>query len=98
MKLFTWKSAGEWKYYKIEYIPLKQCSRNSVRDMKTLPGTDIDSDHNLLVVEGQTRLKAIRETGNLEKFKSKENYVKEGIKQKFSQIYAFTGSVKERWW
>ena len=31
--------------------------------MKTLPGADIDSDHNLLVAEVQTRLKAIKNAG-----------------------------------
>ena len=32
--------------------------------MKTLPGADIDSDHNLLVAEVQTRLKPIKKAGN----------------------------------
>jgi hypothetical protein len=39
---------------------VKQCFRNYIRDVKTLPGADIDSDHNLLVAEVQTRLKAIK--------------------------------------
>jgi hypothetical protein len=39
---------------------VKQCFRNSIRDVKTLPGADIDSDHNLLVAEVQTKLKAIK--------------------------------------
>jgi hypothetical protein len=30
-----------------------------VNDVKTLPGADIDSDHNLLVAKFQTRLKKI---------------------------------------
>ena len=30
--------------------------------MKTLPGADIDSDHNLLVAEVQTRLKAVKKS------------------------------------
>jgi hypothetical protein len=46
--------------YQIDYILVKQCFKNSLRDMKTLPGADIDSDHNLLVAEVQTRLKAIK--------------------------------------
>ena len=32
-------------------------------DLKTLPGADIDSDHNLLVAEVQTRLKSIKKAG-----------------------------------
>jgi hypothetical protein len=42
---------------------VKQNFRNSIGDAKTLPGADIDSDHNLLVAEVQTRLKAIKKAG-----------------------------------
>jgi hypothetical protein len=58
--------------------------------VKTLPGADIDSDHNLLVAEAQTRLKAMEKAGkrkpkwHLERIKSKENHVKEVMEQKFS--------------
>ena len=31
----------------------------SVKDVQTLPGADIDSDHNLLVAKFRTRLKKI---------------------------------------
>ena len=46
----------------IDYILVKQRFRNSIRDMKTLPGAETDSKHNLLVAEVQTRLKAIKKT------------------------------------
>jgi hypothetical protein len=36
------------------------CFRNSIRDVRTLPGADID---NLLVAEVQTTLKAIKKAG-----------------------------------
>jgi hypothetical protein len=58
--------------------------------VKTLPGANLDSDHNLLVAQVQTILKAIKKAGNrklkwnFEKIKSKENDVKEVIEQKFS--------------
>jgi hypothetical protein len=39
---------------------VKQCFKISRRNVKTLPGADIDSDHNLLVAEVQTRLKPIK--------------------------------------
>ena len=42
---------------------MKQRFRNSIRVVKTLPGADIDSDHNLLVAEVETRLKAIKKAG-----------------------------------
>jgi Metal-dependent hydrolase len=49
--------------HQIDYILVKQRFRNSVRDVKTLPGADIDSDHNLLVAEVQARLKSIKNAG-----------------------------------
>ena len=63
MKLYTWKSPGDRNRYQIDYILVKQRFRNSIRDVKTLPGADIDSDHNLLVAEVQTRKKAIKNLG-----------------------------------
>ena len=53
-KLYIWKSPGDRNPYQIDYIMVKQRFRNSIRDVKTLPGVDIDSDHNLLVAEVQT--------------------------------------------
>ena len=51
---------------KFYYCLVKQRFRNSIRDVKTLPGADIDSGHNLLVAKLQTILKAIEkvEIGN----------------------------------
>jgi Metal-dependent hydrolase len=102
-KLFTWKSPGNKNRYQIDYILVKQGFMNSIRDVKTLPGADIDSDHNLLIAEVQTRLKAIKKAGkrkskwNLEIIKSKENHEKEVMQQKFCQIDGITGSVEDNW-
>ena len=49
IKLYTWKSPGDWKYNQIDYILVKQCFRNSTRNM--LPNFDINSDNNLSVAE-----------------------------------------------
>ena len=62
-KLYTQKSPGYRKRNQIDYILAKQRFRNSIRVVKTLPGADIDSDHNLLVADVQTRLKAIKKQG-----------------------------------
>jgi hypothetical protein len=53
-------SPGDRKRYQIDQFLVKQRFRNSTRDVKILPGADIDSDHTLLVAEVQTRLKAIK--------------------------------------
>jgi hypothetical protein len=39
---------------------LKESFRNNIRNLKTLSDVDTDSDHNHLVAEVQTRLKAIK--------------------------------------
>jgi hypothetical protein len=40
----VWRSQRQ-----LEYVLVKQRFRTSVKDVQTLPGADIDSDHNLLV-------------------------------------------------
>ena len=37
-KLYTWKSPVYRKLYQIDYVIVKQRFRNSIRDVKTLPG------------------------------------------------------------
>jgi hypothetical protein len=62
-----------------------------------------DSDHNLLVAEVQTRLKAIKKIWEGEtkmefkKMKNKENHMREMIEQNFSQIDGVTGSTEDNW-
>jgi Metal-dependent hydrolase len=51
----TWKGPGNRNRYQIDYILVKQRFSNSIRDVKTLPGAEIDSDHNLVVAEVQTK-------------------------------------------
>ena len=47
------------KRRQLDYILVKNRFRNSVKDVQTLPGADIGSDHNLLVAKFRTRLKKI---------------------------------------
>jgi len=50
-RLYTWKVPGEWSQHQLDYILVKLRFRNSVKDVQTLPGADIDSDHNVLVCQ-----------------------------------------------
>jgi hypothetical protein len=43
----------------LDYVLVKRQFRNNVKDVQTLPGADIDSDHNLLVATICARLKKI---------------------------------------
>ena len=57
---------------------MKHRVRNSIRDAKTLPDDDIDSDYNLIVAEVQTMLKAIEKATTK---KPKMEFVKNKAKQ-----------------
>jgi hypothetical protein len=43
----------------LDYMLVKHRLRNSLKDVQTLPGADIDSDHNLRVATICNRLKKI---------------------------------------
>jgi hypothetical protein len=58
-RLYPWKAPGDRSRYQLDYILVKHRFRNSVKDVHTLPGADIDSDHNLLVAKIGTRLKKV---------------------------------------
>ena len=58
-RLYTWKTPGYWSRHQLDCILVKHRFRNSVKDVQTLPGADIDSNHNLLVAKVRTRLKKI---------------------------------------
>ena len=53
------QATGDRSRHQLDYILVKHRFRNSVKDVQTLPGADIDSDHNLLVAKICTRLKKI---------------------------------------
>jgi exonuclease III len=58
-RLYTWKAPGDRSRHQLDYILVKHRFRNRVKDVQTLPGADIDSDHNLLVAKICTRFKKI---------------------------------------
>jgi exonuclease III len=58
-RLYTWKAPGDRSQYQLDYILVKHRFRNGVKDVHTLPGADIDSDHNLRAAKICTRLKKI---------------------------------------
>jgi len=47
----TWKMPGDINIYQINYIMVKKRFRNQVKDCRSYPGADIDSDHNLLMMK-----------------------------------------------
>jgi len=67
---------------------VKHRFRNSVKNVRTLPGADIDSDHNLLVAKVRTRLKKIirfqksRPRWDLEKLYAQRQRVQDTLEEK----------------
>ncbi|XP_037867678.1 craniofacial development protein 2 [Bombyx mori] len=57
-RLYTWRSPGDRYRNQIDYIILDGRWRSSVSNVKTFPGAECRSDHNLLVANFSLRLKA----------------------------------------
>ena len=62
-KLYPWKSPQDRKCISIYYMFAKQRFRNSIGQMNTFPGADIDSNYNSVAAEVQTWLKPIKKAG-----------------------------------
>ena len=59
-RLYTWKSRGDISRNQIEYIMINQRFRNCVKQARTYPQADINSDHNPLTIKFKVKLKKIR--------------------------------------
>ena len=58
-RLYTWKSPGDRKRNQIDYIMINNRFRNSVKNTKTYPGADVNSDHNPVLCKLHVKLKKI---------------------------------------
>ena len=47
--LYTWRSPGDTCRNQIDYIMINERFRNAITGVRTYPGADCDSDHNLLM-------------------------------------------------
>jgi len=56
---YTWKMPGDVGRYQIDYILVKKRFRNQVKESRSYPGADIDSDHNLLMMKSNLKFKKI---------------------------------------
>ena len=87
----------------MDYILVKYRFRNSVKDVQTLSGADIDSDHNLLVAKICIRLKKIIRfqkriaQWDLEKFYAQRQRVQDTLEEKLGAIGCDSGDVEVQW-
>ena len=63
-RLYTWKSPGDVRRNQIDYIMIRHRFQNSVRQCRTYPGADIESDHNPVIAKMNFKLKKIDKTSN----------------------------------
>ena len=87
----------------MDYILVKHRLRNSVKDVQTLPGADIDSDHNLLFAKDRTSLKKImrfqksRPRWDLEKLYAERQRVQNIREEKLGAIECENGIAEVQW-
>ena len=102
-RLYTCKAPGDWSRHQLDYILVKHRFRNSVKDVQTLPGADIDSNHNLLVAKVRTRLKKIirfqksRPRWNLEKLSAQRKRVQDTLEERLGAIEYESGNAEVQW-
>ena len=104
---YTWRKPGDNgnERFQIDYILVKERYRNSVKDARTYPGADMDSDHNLLVSKLQVKLKKIRKgrrekRWNLDKLRCdrsvQEKFVK-GVEEDIRNKKQLQENIEGRW-
>jgi hypothetical protein len=84
-------------------ILFPMCCLTSVKDVHTLPGADIDSDHNLRVAKICTRLKKIvrfqkrRPRWDLQKLYTQRQRVQDTLEEKLGATGSESGNVEVQW-
>jgi len=100
---YTWKAPGDWSRHQLDYILVKHRFRNSVKDVQTLPGADIDCGHNFLVAKVRTRLKKIirfqksRPRWDLEKLYAQRQRVQITLEEKLGAIECESENAEVQW-
>lgn len=56
---YTWKMPGDINRYQIDYIMVKNRFKNQVKESRSYPEADIDSDHNLVMMKRELKFKRI---------------------------------------
>ncbi|XP_068081777.1 craniofacial development protein 2-like [Anabrus simplex] len=102
-RLYTWTRPGDTVRYQIDFIMIRQRFRNQELDCKTLPGADMDSDHNLLVIKCHLKLNKLKKGKNAKRWdldKLKEKSVRDSYKEHVAQGLnekAEGNTIEEEW-
>ena len=68
---YIWKAPGDIWQLQIDYIMVREMYQHSVKKAIASPGTDCDSDHNLVVMQVKLRLMKVMEAGRSRNVKGK---------------------------
>ena len=99
---YTWKAPGDRERYQLDYIMVRQRYRNSVKNSRTLPGADADTDHNMVAMTVSLQLKFIIKRRiktfkwNKEKIRTKMSELSERIEEKVETLKEGS-TTEERW-
>ena len=100
-KSLTWKAPGDVARYHLDYILVKQRYRNSVKNARTMPGTDADTDDNLVIMKAQIkrkfikRKKTVKQRWNYKNLTEKSNELGRKIEENLTECEG--DSTEERW-
>jgi endonuclease/exonuclease/phosphatase family metal-dependent hydrolase len=86
---YTWKMPGDVGRYQIDFIMVRNRFKNQVKDSRSYPGADIDSDHNLVMMKCNLNFKKLKRRGNINRWqtsKLKEEKVNEKFKEYTNRI------------
>lgn len=57
---YTWKAPGDLRRAQIDYILVKERFKNQVKDSRSYPGADVDSDHNPVIIRCELKFKRLQ--------------------------------------
>ena len=97
---YTWKNPGDRQRFQIDYILVKQRYRNSVKSSWSYPGADVNSDHNLVAMKVNVKLKKIerrtrQKKWDMDQLRTKEIQFRTGIEESIQEGSGMT--VERRW-
>ena len=99
---YTWKKPGDTERFQLDYMLVNTRYRNCVKDARSYPGADIDSDHNLVMMKIHIRLKKVigkKQTlkWDTDKIKSVRKAFENEIEQEIRNNMRRTRGVEEKW-
>ena len=89
-RLFTWTSSLDGSRHQIDYILIKKEQSPIIRGVKTLPGSDCGSDHELLIADIKLKLKSRKKASIPRKYDCTNipHIYKVEIKNRFKELLA----------